>query len=79
VAAIKGLDNGGVSLSAGWLRWGHRLELAGKYGGAIVGLVSAAIDFYHAWDERAHGNIGLSLLYGTSGLAGLALVIAAIM
>ena len=78
-ATIKGLENGGVNLSAGWLRWGHRLELAGKYGGAIVGLVSAAIDFYHAWDERAHGNIGLSLLYGTSGLAGLALVIAAIM
>jgi hypothetical protein len=78
-ATIKGLENGGVKLSAGWLRWGHRLELAGRYGGAVVGLVSTAIDFYHAWDERAHGNVGLSLLYGASGLAGLAFVIATVM
>jgi hypothetical protein len=39
-ATIKGLENGGVTLSAGWLRWGQRLELAAKYGGAVVGLFS---------------------------------------
>ncbi len=76
-AAIKGLENGGVKLSGGWLRWAHRLELAGKYGGAVVGLVAAAIDFYHAYDEDMHGNTMLAVLYVTSGVAGVALAIAA--
>jgi hypothetical protein len=76
-ATIKGLRNGGVKLSAGWLRWGNRLELAAKYGGAVVGLVSIAIDAYHAYDEIMHGNVLMFALYTTSAFAGGLLVAAA--
>ncbi|CAN7508350.1 hypothetical protein LJR230_003417 [Trinickia sp. LjRoot230] len=73
-ATIKGLENGGVKLSGGWLRWAHRLELAGKYGGAVVGLVSAAIDAYHAWDEFKHSNFLMLALYTASAVVGATLV-----
>lgn len=76
-ATIKGLENGGAKLSAGWLRWGQRLELAGKYGGAVVGLVSAAIDAYHAVDEAKHGNAVMVSLYLTSAVVGAVLTVAA--
>jgi hypothetical protein len=66
-----------VKLSAGWLRWGHRLELGAKYGGAVVGLVSVAIDVYHAVDEVRHGNALMALLYGTSAAVGVVLTAAA--
>ena len=76
-ATIKGLENGGVKLSAGWLRWAHRLELAGTFGGAAVGLVSVAIDAYHVVDETRHGNAVMALLYGTSAAVGGVLTVAA--
>jgi hypothetical protein len=76
-ATIKGFENGGVKLSAGWLRWGQHLELAAKYGGAVVGFVSAAIDIYHAADEAKHGNAVMTSLYVTSAVAGIMLTVAA--
>ena len=76
-ATIKGLENGGVKLSGSWLRWGHRLELAGKYGGAVVGLVSVAIDAYHAYGEITHGNVLMFTFYTVSSVVGAALVVAA--
>ncbi|HDR8911535.1 TPA: hypothetical protein QDA72_006040, partial [Burkholderia multivorans] len=56
---------------------GRFLAIVGRFGGAIVGLVSAAIDAYHAYDELEHGNILMFALYTTSALIGGALVVAA--
>jgi hypothetical protein len=78
-SALEQLEKGGVALSERLAGLGRFLRIVGRFGGAVVGLVSAAIDFYHAWDERAHGNVGLAALYLASGLAGVALVFAAVM
>ena len=51
----------------------------GKFGGAVVGLISAAIDGYDAWDELQHGNYLLAVLLSTSAVLGAAMVWAAFM
>jgi hypothetical protein len=75
-ATFKVFKDAGVKLSEGLAKVGRFLEIAGRFGGAVVGLVSAALDLYHAWDERAHGNFGMAFLYGVSGVVGLALTYA---
>jgi len=77
-AAINSIEESGAIVGAGWLRLSRFLEILGKLGGAVVGLVSAAIDGYHAWDEGKHGNYLLAILYGASAVAGVLLVWAAV-
>ncbi|CAN7620498.1 hypothetical protein LJR230_004518 [Trinickia sp. LjRoot230] len=76
-SALEQLEKGGVKLSERLAGFGRFLRVAGKFGGAVVGFVSAAIDFYHAYDEDAHGNTILTVLYVASGVAGVALIISA--
>jgi hypothetical protein len=57
--------------------FGRFLRIVGRFGGAVVGLVSVAIDAYHAVDEVRHGNAVMALLYGTSAAVGVVLTIAA--
>jgi hypothetical protein len=73
-AAITSVEKSGAKLSAGWLKFGRIAEFIGKFGGAVVGLVSAAIDLYHTWDELRHGNILMTALYGASAIVGVLLV-----
>lgn len=72
---IEQLEKGGVKVSEGLLKWGGRFEFVGMYGGAIVGLVAAAIDGYHAYDEIKHGNVLLAGLYTLSMGVGVALAV----
>ena len=75
--AIESIEKSGAKIGAGWLKLGKAMEMVGKFGGAVVGLVSAAIDGYHAWDEWKHGNILLMSLYISSAVVGVLLVCAA--
>ncbi|MBU9375858.1 hypothetical protein KTE28_16130 [Burkholderia multivorans] len=76
-AALEQMEKAGVKLSESVAKVGRFLAIVGRFGGAIVGLVSAAIDAYHAYDELEHGNILMFALYTTSALIGGALVVAA--
>ncbi|WP_118181973.1 T6SS effector BTH_I2691 family protein [Paraburkholderia phosphatilytica] len=76
-ATIEAIEKSGAKIGAGWLRIGRYLDILGKAAGAVVGLVSAAIDAYHAWDEYKHGNFLLAALYFSSMTVGILLVIAA--
>jgi hypothetical protein len=75
--AIESIEKSGAKIAEGWLKLGKVLEIVGKFGGAVVGLVSAAIDGYHAWYEWKHGNILLMSLYISSAVVGVLLVCAA--
>ena len=74
---IESIEKSGAKIGEGWLKLGRGMEIVGKFGGAVVGLISAAIDGYHAWDEAKHGNYLLAVLLGTSAVLGAALVWAA--
>jgi hypothetical protein len=76
-SALEQLEKGHVELSGRLAMFGRFLRTVGRYGGAIVGLVSATIDAYHLIDETKHGNAVLALLYGTSAAVGVALTVAA--
>ncbi|AFQ51626.1 hypothetical protein [Burkholderia cepacia] len=76
-SALEQLQKAGVKLSEGMAKVGRFLGIVARFGGAVVGLVSAAIDAYHAYDELEHGNILMFALYTTSALIGGALVVAA--
>lgn len=76
-SALEQMEKAGVKLSESTAKVGRFLGIVGRFGGAIVGLVSAAIDAYHAYDELEHGNILMFALYTTSALIGGALVVAA--
>ena len=75
--AIESIEKSGAKVAEGWLKLSRVLEMVGKFGGAVVGLVSAAIDGYHAWDEWEHGNILMMSLYISSAVVGVLLVWAA--
>ncbi|WGS49818.1 hypothetical protein LFL96_19040 [Paraburkholderia sp. D15] len=75
--AIEAIEKSGAKVGAGWLRFGGIADVVSKFGGPVVGLVSAAIDGYHAWDEIQHGNFILASLYFSSTIIGFSLVIAA--
>ena len=55
--AVESIEKSGAKIGEGWLKLSRAMEMVGKFGGAVVGLVSAAIDGYHAWDEAKHGNL----------------------
>jgi hypothetical protein len=65
-------------IGEGWLKLGRVLNFVGRAAGAIVGLISAAIDGYHAWDEFKHGNTLLGILYTVSAGVGMVLVATAL-
>lgn len=75
--SIESIEKSGAKIGEGWVKLGKAMEMVGKLGGAVVGLVSAAIDGYHAWDELQHGNYLLATLFTLSGFLGIALVWAA--
>ncbi|ARK80145.1 hypothetical protein BOC40_06700 [Burkholderia pseudomallei] len=75
--SIESIEKSGAKIAEGWLKLSKILEIVGKFGGAVVGLVSAAIDGYHAWDEWEHGNILMMSLYISSAVVGVLLVWAA--
>jgi hypothetical protein len=77
-AAIDSIERSGARVGGGWLKLSRFLEILGKFGGAVVGLVSAAIDGYHAWDELEHGNYLLASLYTLSASVGVVFVWAAL-
>ncbi|MCA8033979.1 hypothetical protein LGM46_13440 [Burkholderia arboris] len=72
-AAIDTFGKAGAQLGTGWLRLERFLNVAGKYGGAVVGLVSAAIDIYHAVQDFKEGNVTMFILDAASAVVGLAL------
>ncbi|MBU9542109.1 hypothetical protein LGM48_00685 [Burkholderia multivorans] len=72
-AAIDAFSKTGVRLGTGWLRLERFLNVAGKYGGATVGLVSAAIDAYHAVQDFKEGNLTMFVLDVASAAVGLVL------
>ena len=76
-AAIESIEKSGAKVGEGWLKLSRTMEFIGKFGGAAVGLVSAAIDGYHVWDELNHGNYALASLYTLSASVGVVLVWAA--
>jgi hypothetical protein len=76
-ATIEAIEKSGAKIGEGWLRLGRFMGTVGRAAGAIVGLISAAIDGYHSWDELKHGNILLGALYFSSMTVGLLLVVAA--
>ncbi|CAN7529742.1 hypothetical protein LJR230_003632 [Trinickia sp. LjRoot230] len=73
-AAIESFEKSGAKVGARWLKLGRIMEIVGMLGGAVVGLVSSAIDGYHAWDEGKHGNYLLAILYSGSAVVSVALV-----
>lgn len=72
-AAFEALEEGGVKVGAGWLRFAKFLNIAGRYGGAAVGAVSAAIDLYHAYNDFKEGNMIMMALDLASATVGVAL------
>ena len=70
---VEQLEKGGIKLSERLLRLGERAEFIGRYGGPIVGLVAAAIDGYHAWDDFKEGNFVMIALDAASASIGVAL------
>ncbi len=76
-SALEQLEKGGVELSERLAKFGRFLRIVGRYGGAVVGLVSVAIDAYHAFDEITQGNVLMFALYSTSAAVGAGLVVAA--
>ena len=75
---LKSLEKAGVNLSGKLLRLGPGFEFVGMYGGAVVGVVAAAIDVYHAWDDAKQGNIALVILDLGSAAVGLAMAYAVV-
>ncbi|CAB3675410.1 T6SS effector BTH_I2691 family protein [Trinickia soli] len=76
-SALEQLEKGGVELSERLAKFGRFLRIVGRFGGAVVGFVSAAIDIYHAVDEAKHGNAVMVSLYLTSAVVGAVLTVAA--
>ena len=76
-SALDQLAKGGVDLSERLAGFGRFLRIVGRYAGAVVGLVSVAIDAYHAWEEFEHSNFLMLALYTTSAVVGTCLVAAA--
>ena len=76
-SALEQGEKGGVELSDRLAKFGRMLRIAGRYAGAVVGLVSVAIDAYHAWEEFEHSNFLMFALYTTSAVVGAFLVAAA--
>jgi len=76
---IESIEKSGAKIAEGWIKLSKILEIVGKFGGAVVGLISAAIDGYDAWDELQHGNYLLAVLLSTSAVLGAAMVWAAFM
>jgi hypothetical protein len=72
---IERLEKGGIKVSERLTKLGSSFEFMGMYGGALVGIVSAAIDGYHAYDEIKHGNVLMAGLYTISAGVGIALAI----
>jgi hypothetical protein len=77
-STLEHLEKGGVALSEGLARWGARFRSIGLYGGAVVGIVTACIDGYHAYDEIKHGNVLMAGLYMLSTGVGIALTFIAV-
>jgi hypothetical protein len=77
-ATLKSLDTGGVKLSDRLLRFVPGLEFIGIYGGAIVGLISAAIDVYHVWGDAKQGNVALVILDLGSAVVSLTMAYAVV-
>lgn len=55
------------------IRFAKFLNIAGRYGGAAVGAVSAAIDLYHAYNDFKEGNMIMMALDLASATVGVAL------
>jgi hypothetical protein len=77
-AAFKVFEDAGIKLSEGLAKFGRLLEIAGRFGGAVVGLVSAAIDIYHAQEAVKEGNITMVILDLASAGVGFAFAYAAV-
>lgn len=67
--AIKGLQTAKIAFTAS-KEFGEKLLFWGSRVGAVLGLVSVAIDCYHSWDDYKHGNLGLAALDATSAVIG---------
>jgi hypothetical protein len=76
-SSLEQLEKGGVALSERLAKFGRFLTVVGRYGGAVVGLVSVAVDVYHTADEVRHGNALMAFLYGASATVGVVLTVAA--
>lgn len=55
---------------------GPYVEYAGRFVGALAGLVGAIYDFKEARDNLEHNNLALAFLYGSSVIANFAFAIA---
>jgi hypothetical protein len=77
-ATIEAIEKSGAKIGAGWLKLGRIMNFVGRAAGAVVGLIAAAIDGYHAWDEFKHGNTLLGILYTVSAGVGMVLVVTAL-
>ena len=77
-ATLESFEKGGVKLSESLLRFGPGFQFVGQFGGAAVGLVAAAIDGYHAWNDYNEGNFTMFALDVASASVGVALAYAAI-
>lgn len=72
-ATVEQLEQGGIKLSERLLTLGERAEFIGRYGGPVVGLVAAAIDGYHAWNDFKEGNFVMFALDAASASIGVTL------
>jgi uncharacterized membrane protein len=70
---IERFEKGAIQVPERLLKWGSWFEFMGMYGGAVVGVVAAAFDAYHAWDDAKQGNIALVILDLSSAAVGLAM------
>jgi len=77
-ATLESFEKGGVKLSESLLRFGPGFQFVGQFSGAAVGLVAAAIDGYHAWNDYNEGNFTMFALDVASASVGVALAYAAI-
>jgi hypothetical protein len=77
-ATIGAFEKAGAQLGAGWRGLAGALEFAGKFGGAAVGLISAAIDVYHAVQDFKEGNLTMAVLDTASAGVGIALAFSVI-
>ncbi|MBU9126942.1 hypothetical protein KTD08_17285, partial [Burkholderia multivorans] len=77
-ATIGAFEKSGVQLRPSWRGLASFLDVAARFGGAAVGLVSAAIDFYHAGQDVKEGNSTMFILDMASGFVGLGLAFSAL-
>ncbi|RQH05803.1 T6SS effector BTH_I2691 family protein [Paraburkholderia dinghuensis] len=77
-AALEQLEKGSVELSEGLRKFGRFLGIVGRFGGALVGFVSAAIDVYHAWGDWKEGNMTMMALDLASAAVGFTVGIVSI-